>query len=128
MRISRTEYYGNYNHNHNKNNVKGMLNILNNVIWNGSRQVNYNWYFVDNDMILKDDVVNGLNNYFLSVGPKLAAQIPDSVTSEEKNGDFIKNDPDSVFITAVEESEIVDTNSTSQITGLSLCLHIRVYM
>lgn len=70
-----------------------MWNILNNVIQNGSRQVNYHQYFVDNDMVINsmDNVVND----FVSVGPKLSGQIPESVTSEKKNGDFIKNNPDS---------------------------------
>lgn len=30
------------------------------------------------------------------------------MTSEEKNGDFIKNKPNSMFLTAVEENEIIE--------------------
>ena len=40
MRISKKEYYRKLLDN-NKNNIKGLWNILNNVIGNGSRQVKY---------------------------------------------------------------------------------------
>lgn len=46
-----------------------------------------------------DDVVNDFNKYFVRVlESKLAGKILDSVTAEEKNGDFIKNKPNSYFL------------------------------
>lgn len=61
--------------------------------------MNYYQHFVHNDAVIdnSDDVVNGLNYYFPSVAGKLAGKIPDSVTSEDKNGDFGKNNPNSIF-------------------------------
>ena len=46
--------------------------VLNSVMGNGSKQVNYHHHFINNDMIInnRDDVVNGFNNYFVNVGPK----------------------------------------------------------
>uniref|UniRef100_A0A3Q3EUW8 Reverse transcriptase domain-containing protein n=1 Tax=Labrus bergylta TaxID=56723 RepID=A0A3Q3EUW8_9LABR len=55
-----------------------------------------------------DDAVNGFNNYFVNVGPILAEKIPVSVRSDDKNYDFIDINPKSMFLTAVEESEIIE--------------------
>uniref|UniRef100_A0A3Q3LLQ2 Reverse transcriptase domain-containing protein n=1 Tax=Labrus bergylta TaxID=56723 RepID=A0A3Q3LLQ2_9LABR len=54
-----------------------------------------------------DDAVNGFNNYFVNVGPILAEKISVSVRSD-KNYDFIDINPKSMFLTAVEESEIIE--------------------
>ena len=109
MRISKKEYYRKLIDN-NKNNIKGLWNILNNVIGNGSRQVNYPHEFIENDMTIDnmDDAVNGFNQYFVNVGPILAEKIPVPVRSDDSNYDFIDINPKSMFLTAVEESEIIE--------------------
>ena len=75
MRISRKEYYSKWLDN-NKNNINGLWNILNNVIGNGSRQINYPHYFIENEMTIDymDYAVNGFNNYFVNVGLKKLAE------------------------------------------------------
>uniref|UniRef100_A0A3Q3EXG8 Reverse transcriptase domain-containing protein n=1 Tax=Labrus bergylta TaxID=56723 RepID=A0A3Q3EXG8_9LABR len=109
MRNCRKEYYSKLL-DKNKNNSKGLWTILNSVIGNGSRQVKYLHDFIDNDMTIDnmDDAVNGFNNYFVNVGPILAEKIPVSVRSDDKNYDFIDINPKSMFLTAVEESEIIE--------------------
>lgn len=47
------------------------------------------------------DVVNNFNKFFVSVGPKLVEEIPDPLSSEDWN-------ENSMFLTAVEEKEIVN--------------------
>ena len=107
MRISLKEYYRKLLDN-NKNNIKGLWNILNNVIGNGSTQVNYPHEFMENDMTIDnmDDAVNGFNKYFVNVGPILSEKVP--VRSDDSNYDFIDINPKSMFLTAVEESEIIE--------------------
>ena len=94
MRISKKEYYRKLIDN-NKNNIKGLWNILNNVIGNGSRQVNYPHEFIENDMTIDnmDDAVNGFNQYFVNVGRILAEKIPVPVRSDDSNYDFIEINP-----------------------------------
>ena len=53
-----------------------------------------------------DDAVNGFNQYFVNVGPILAEKLP--VRSDDSNYDFIDINPKSMFLTAVEESEIIE--------------------
>ena len=55
-----------------------------------------------------DVVVNSFNSYFVNVGPVLAEQIPDSGSTVENLGNLIDKNPFSMFLTAVEENEIVD--------------------
>ncbi len=59
IRVCRKEYYSKILYN-NKNNIKGIWDILNSIIKNGDKQQSYPQYFIDND-IKKDnmnDVVN----------------------------------------------------------------------
>ena len=55
-----------------------------------------------------DDAVNGFNQYFVNVGPVLAEKIPVPVRSDDRINDFIDINPKSMFLTAVEESEIIE--------------------
>ncbi len=76
MRISKKDYY-NKILNDNKNDVKGIWNMLNNIIRNGSRNIEYPQCFRDNEGTVSNmnDVVNGFNNFFVSIGPRLAEEI-----------------------------------------------------
>ena len=109
IRTCRKDYYSKLLDS-NKNNVKGIWNILNSIIKNKSGQVNYPQYFIDKDTnnYNMDEVVNSFNNFFVNVGPKLADNISDPVTSEEYTDNIIERNPCSMFLTAVEESEIID--------------------
>ena len=55
-----------------------------------------------------DDVVNSFNNFFVNVGPNLARKIPDPLLPEDWNDNLIVRNPSSMFLTAVEEKEIID--------------------
>ncbi len=53
-----------------------------------------------------DDVVESFNKFFVNMRPNLAENIP--VTSEEYNDNIIERNPCSMFLTAVEEREIIE--------------------
>lgn len=55
-----------------------------------------------------DVVANSFNQFFVNVGPDLAGKIPDHGTSEENLEKLINRNPCPMFLTAVEEREIVD--------------------
>ena len=57
-----------------------------------------------------NNVVSGLNNSFVSVGPKLAEEINDPQPKERRRGveDYRDRSPSSIFLRAVEEKEIID--------------------
>ena len=66
-----------------------------------------------------NQVVESFNKFFVSVGPDLAEQIPDPVTSEEQSNSLIDQNLSSMFLTAVDEKEIINTvtkcaNKTSE--------------
>ena len=90
IRIARKEYYNKLLDN-NKNNIKGIWNILNTVIKNSSKQLSYPRYFIINNTEKHDmnEVGKRFNKFFVSVGPDLAEQIPDLVTSEEQSDSLI---------------------------------------
>ena len=110
MRIRKKEYYNEILEN-NKNNIKGIWNILNSIIRNGSRQTNYPEYFIDNDLNVDniEEVVNKFNHFFVSVGPKLAEKIPDPPMTGSTNEEVIERNPSSMFLRAIEEKEIIET-------------------
>ena len=95
--------------NKNKINIKGIWDILNSIIKNGSRQC-YPQYFIDNDIRKEnmDDIVNSFNQFFVSVGPNLAEKIPDLPSSQDWNDNVIDRNTNSVFVTAVEENKLID--------------------
>lgn len=55
-----------------------------------------------------DDMVNNFNTYFVNVGLKLAEQISDPGPTEGWNEKLISRNPKSIFLSAVEEREILD--------------------
>lgn len=91
--------------NKNKNNIKGIWDILNSIITNSSGQRSYPHYFIDNNTIKNNmgDVVNSFNNFFVSVAPNLAEEIPDPLLSENWSENLIERNPNSMFLTEVEE-------------------------
>lgn len=54
----------------NRNDIKGIWNILNSVIKNGSGKTSYPNYFMDIDK----------KEYAMDIGPDLAREIPDFLT------------------------------------------------
>ena len=109
IRKCRKEHYSKLLEN-NKNNIKGVWKILNSIIKNNSGHKNYPQYFVDKDIknYNMEDVVNSFNNFFVNVGPNLAKDIPDPVASEENNAHIIKRNSCSMFLSAVDEREVIE--------------------
>ncbi|XP_060771169.1 uncharacterized protein LOC132882014 [Neoarius graeffei] len=71
IRRCRKDYYGKLIDN-SKNNIKGIWNILNSIIKDGSGQIYYPKYFNDKDIenYNMDVVANSFNNFFVNVGPR----------------------------------------------------------
>ena len=46
--------------------------------------------------------------FFVSIGPNLAEKIPDPLSSQDWNDNLIERNQSSMFLTAVEEKEIID--------------------
>ena len=109
IRISKKEYYKKILDD-NKNNIKGIWNILNSIIRNSPRLISYPKYFIDkdNENYNMDDVANSFNKFFINVGPELAEKIPDPGTSGESYDRSLERNPYSMFLKAVEEKEILD--------------------
>ncbi len=109
MRTAKKEYYNKVLED-NKNNIKRIWDIMNTVIKNCPRQVNYPKYFIvkNTKKYNMNEVVNSFNEFFVSVGPDLAKKIPDLVTSEEQNNNLIERNLNSMFLTTVDEKEIMD--------------------
>lgn len=101
MRTCKKDYF-NKILNGNKYCIKGIWNVLNEMIRNGSMYINCPQYFIDNDRTISNmnDVVNGFNNCFVRVGPKLAEEIknPQQKESEGKVMDFLDSNPNSMFL------------------------------
>ncbi len=76
MRECKKEYYNKLLEK-NKNYVKGIWAVLNGIVRSGSKNANYPEYYMDNDKTINsmEDGVNGFNNFFVNVGPELAAKI-----------------------------------------------------
>ena len=58
--------------------VKQTWDVINKALGKGKSKENVPYYFVSNGYILSHnlDVANGYNNFFFSVGPTLARDIP----------------------------------------------------
>ncbi len=57
-----------------------------------------------------NDVVNGFNNVFVSIGPRLAEEIenPKIVIGEVQAMDFLDNNPNSMYLKLTDEKEIIE--------------------
>ncbi|XP_013856520.1 uncharacterized protein LOC106512449, partial [Austrofundulus limnaeus] len=109
LRKAKQDYYSKQL-DRNKNNIKGIWNILNSVIKKNSKHVSYPQHFTNNEdkhLNNMEEIVHNFNKYFVSVGPKLAEEIPQP-TGHEILKDVLVRNPDSMFLTAVEENEVID--------------------
>lgn len=109
IRISKKEYYKNKLDN-NKNNTKGIWNILNNIIRDGAKQNGLPKYFIDKDIenYNMDEVADSFNNFFVNIGPELAGKIPDTRSDGEHMGKLGNSNPCSMFLNVVEEKEVLN--------------------
>lgn len=110
MRICKKDYYNTMIDN-NKNNIKGLWKVLNNIIRN-EKSKGYPQYFMNNDKTIDNmnEVVNGFNDFFVNVGPKLAEEIskPQPEEGKENVEDYLVSNSSSMFLNAVNEHEILD--------------------
>ena len=76
IRISRKEYYKN-KLDHNKDNIKGIWNILNSIIRDGVKQNSLPKYFKEDDIenYNMEEVADRFNHFFVNVGPDLESKI-----------------------------------------------------
>ncbi len=90
--------------------MKGIWNILNNIIRDGGKQNNLPKYFVINDIenYNMDEVASSFNQFFVDVGPELAKNIPNPGPGGVYMDKLIERNPHSVFLKAVEENEIIN--------------------
>ena len=92
----------------NKNNTKGLWNVLNRIIRNGFQVFSNPSDFIEKGRALKnmEDVVNGFNSFFVNVGPELAKQINIESTDDGSGCYNYDRNPSSIFLEAVEEKEV----------------------
>lgn len=89
----------------NKNNIKRTWDTLNSLIKNGCSKSMYPEYFIDknNEHHNKTEIVNSFNNYFVNIGPQLAAEIPNRVAEAS-----ITRNQSTFFLSAITEQELVN--------------------
>ncbi|XP_042076683.1 uncharacterized protein LOC106633234 [Haplochromis burtoni] len=108
MRSCKREYYIKRLE-HNKDNTRDIWNVLNRIIKNESRNNDYPGYFIEGTRSINnmEEIVNGFNEFFVNIGPKLAEEIKvDGI--ERDTGENIERNSSSMFLRAVEEKEIYD--------------------
>lgn len=103
IRNSKKLYYKNLL-DKNKSNTKKIWEILNSITKNSSKKKTYPDYFIENNKINDNmsNVANSFNQFFVKVGPDLAAQIRD--TTYDIN---IDRNQHSIFLTPTDELEII---------------------
>ena len=107
IRINKKEYYNKLLEN-NKNNIKGTWDILNKIIRNKTNS-NCPDHFIEKDKTITNmtEIVEGFNNFFVSVGPNLANEINPPLgggVAQYSDG----NNPHSIFIQSTNKKEIID--------------------
>ena len=112
MRQSKKEYYHKLLE-QNKSNTQGIWKVLNNIIKKGGARVEIPNYFVkDNNRTVSKtiDIANEFNNYYVNVGNNLANEIAEQKNGTEtlKIGDTMQSNLHSIFLTSIEEKEIID--------------------
>ena len=113
-RASKKDYYNNQLENH-KYNIKGLWSILNKIIKKGSLSINYPLCFIDKGETIShlNDIANGFNDFFVNIGPTLASDIVISDTEPYMPADeWGFSNPNSLFLNAVEEQEVMETVNT----------------
>lgn len=126
MRTSKQLYYRE-KLNENKTNMKGTWKVLNNLIKNGSSKPTYPAYFVDKDgeQHNMNNIVNGFNKFFVTVGPELAEKVP----NHGINGtNPIKHNPFSLFLCPTDEHEVINVVSKCKNKFSTDCNNIDMFL
>lgn len=107
LRKTKKDYYNKLIENK-KSDVREMWKILNKVIKKSSGQLSYPKYFNmgDKDTYNMTEVANTFNAFIVNIGKKLAENIPDP-RNDRYGYCFIERNVNSMFLSPVEESEII---------------------
>lgn len=92
----------------NKNNIRGIWNVINSVTKNEPRQTYPEYFNVNNKKNYNINEVVNSNHFFVNVGPDLAAKIHLQKTSDKWTELPVKINPYTMFLTPVDEKEILD--------------------
>lgn len=131
IRTSKQLYYQKKLYEH-KNNIQGTWDVLNSLIKQGSSKLTYPDHFIDEngEDYNMSNVVNKFNNFFVNVGPKLAADIPDSGVAKLT----IERNSLSFFLSATNEQEVTNivwkckSKSSTDCHGISMTLIKKVIL
>ena len=103
-----------------KNNIKGTWKILNTIIRKGQQSSPLPDKFMSNGKTVthKKYIANGFNDFFVNVGPNLAKDI--NIPNENIHVlDYLKSqNPESMFLASVEESELINIVRNCKIKNL----------
>lgn len=127
IRNSKKHYYKNILE-ENKNNPRKVWGVLNTITNKGTNKKEYPEYFIDENRenYNMQEIVSRFNEFFVKVGPELAAKIPDtgSIT-----GTFqIDRCTNTMFLTPVDETEVINivgtfkNKSSTDCYGLNMAL------
>ena len=107
IRRSKKAYYNRLLEN-NKNNIKGTWNILNKIIRNRTNS-NYTDHIIENERTITNmhEIVEGFNNFFVSVGPNLANEINPPLGGGVPQFTDERN-PATIFLKSTNRKEIID--------------------
>ena len=108
IRISKKDYYHKILEQQ-KNNIQGTWKILNNIIKKGTGKPEYP-KFLKKDNTFKEnakEIADDFNNFFVNVGPNLAKEIEEPRDKAGLDESLIDQNPHSIFITSVNEQEIL---------------------
>ena len=91
-----------------RGNIKATWKILNGIIKKGIGKSDYPNYLIKgiNTINAPNDIANEFNNFFVNVGPSLANEIPVHNGNMGMGDNIIKQNPHSIFINGVNETEI----------------------
>ena len=107
---SKQEYYTKILNRHKKN-IKETWNLLRNVTGSSTANTFPNSFVINNKLSSnKNDIVNGLNNFFTNIGPDLAKNI--SNTSNRHFIDYLGTSvTESILLSPVSYSELLNVVS-----------------
>lgn len=71
------------------------------------------------------NIANGFNDFFVNIGPELAARIPNHGTIESN---LIKHNPLSLFLSATDEQEVINIVLKCKSKSSTDCDNIDMYL
>ncbi len=105
-----------------KKKFKYIWGAFNSIIRSGSRNLRHPQYFTDNKTTDNlDEMIKGLNKFFVNVGQQLAEKINNPQINKEGTNDTKgERNLNSMFLRAVEDKEIMDIVNYTLYSSLDL--------